>query len=320
MSKRKAPPRAAKKDPWSAEQLLTSENSKLIDIDLHGKLAGFFSDPRHWAEVSDADKDYIRSLIPPNIELNDDGSIPTEFWKYNSEFRLDCRNLQEDLRNGRMDPEWQRQAHQAMKERAAGKFDNWKEKEFEEFWGQKQKVDWKVLAGDASQVKLEDMLKAGLFKVGDVWSFDHAFGRGDKGVRIQKDCKIVKIEGKTITFAIPPGTRRYARLLEQQSPAVLTDKEKDSEAAGPSVVPTAEGKEAEAVDPAVVSTDERKEAEGVAPSVAPTDQGKGPEAVAPSVIPTNEAEESEAQASSVVPTDEGNEPEAHASSVVPTDE
>ena len=77
-----------------------------------------------------------------------------------------------------------------MEERAAGKFDDWKEREFEEFWGQKQKVDWKALAGDASQVKLEEMLREGLFKVGDVWSFDHTFGKGEKGVKIQKDCKV----------------------------------------------------------------------------------------------------------------------------------
>ncbi|KAL8720023.1 MAG: hypothetical protein Q9181_007975 [Wetmoreana brouardii] len=217
MSKRKAPPRASKKDPWSLNELLTSEKSKLIDLDLHGKLAGFFSNLENWAEVPDEDKEFIRSLLPPYVELNDDGSIPTEFWKYNSEFRLDCRNLQEDLRTGRMDPEWQRQAHQAMEERAAGKFDDFKEREFEEFWGQKQKVDWAALAGDASKVKLDDMLTAGLFKEGDVWTFDHTFGRGAEAVRIWKDCKIVRIDGKKITLAIPPGTLRFARRLDNMA-------------------------------------------------------------------------------------------------------
>lgn len=155
-----------------------------------GKLSGFFSDPENWAQVSEEDKEYIRNLLPPNVELNDDGSIPLDFWKYNPEFRLDCRNLQEDLRAGRMDPEWQRQAQQAMEERAEGQFDNFKEREFEAFWGQKQKVDYSVLAGHASKVKFEDMLKAGLFKEGDIWTFDHTFGRGNNAVRIQKDCKV----------------------------------------------------------------------------------------------------------------------------------
>lgn len=89
-----------------------------------------------------------------------------------------------------MDPEWQRQAHQAMEERAAGDFDAFKEREFEEFWGQKQKVDSKFLAGDASKVRLDEMLTAGLFKEGDVWSFSHTFGRREDAVSIQKECRV----------------------------------------------------------------------------------------------------------------------------------
>ncbi|KAL8709022.1 MAG: hypothetical protein Q9225_007518 [Loekoesia sp. 1 TL-2023] len=215
--KRKAPPRAAKRDPHSLDELLTSSNSRLIDIDLHGKLASFFSDPQNWAQLSDTDKDFIRTLLPPHVELNDDGSIPTTFWKYNPEFRLDCRNLQEDLRSGRMDPEWQRQAAQAMEERAAGKFDDFKEREFEEFWGQKQKVAWDVLAGHASKVRLEELLKEGLFRVGDVWSFGHTWGSGEDAVRVEKDCKIVKIDGKSVTLAIPNGQLKFPRRLEDRN-------------------------------------------------------------------------------------------------------
>ncbi|KAL8916983.1 MAG: hypothetical protein Q9208_008238 [Pyrenodesmia sp. 3 TL-2023] len=217
--KRKAPARAAKKDPYSLEQLLTSSKSRLIDEDLHGKLVGFFSDPSNWAEVPDTDKEFIRSLLPPHVELNDDGSIPASFWKYNPEFRLDCRSLQEDLRSGRMDPVWQQQAAQAMEERAAGHFDDFKEKEFEEYWGQKQKVEWDVLAGHASKVRLEELLKEELFRVGDVWCFDHTFGRGGDAIRVEKECKIVSIDGKSITLAIPPGHLKYARRLERHTPS-----------------------------------------------------------------------------------------------------
>ncbi|KAL8707160.1 MAG: hypothetical protein Q9220_007772 [cf. Caloplaca sp. 1 TL-2023] len=214
MPKRKAPHRAAEKDPYSLGELLTSENSALIDIDLHGKLAAYFSSPSNWVEIPPADQDFIRSILPPNVELNDDGSIPTPFWKYNSEFRLNCRNLQEDLRAGRMDPEWQRQAHQAMEERAAGKFDASKEREFERYWGQKQKVDYNYLAGHASKVRLEELLRAGLFHEDDIWSFDHTFGRGESAVMIQKDCRIVKLTDKTVILAIPPGQHRFARRHE----------------------------------------------------------------------------------------------------------
>ncbi|KAL8848342.1 MAG: hypothetical protein Q9221_006645 [Calogaya cf. arnoldii] len=215
MAKRKAPSRASsKKDAYDLDHLLTSDKSKLIDIDLHGTLADFFSDPDNWSQISAEDKDFIRNLLPPYVELTDDGSIPNDFWKYNPEFRLDCRNLQEDLRAGRMDPEWQSQAHQAMEERATGAFDNFKEREFEQYWGQKQKVDWKYLAGDASKIKLEELLDAGLFKEGDIWSFDHTFGRGDEAVEIQKECKILKIDGKSVTFAIPPGQLKFARRFD----------------------------------------------------------------------------------------------------------
>lgn len=187
---------------------------------MQSKLAAFFSHPLNWDQVSDADKDYIRTLLPPHAELNDDGSIPAAFWKYNPEFRLDCRNLQDDLRAGRMDPEWQRQAAQAMEERAAGEFDNFKEKEFEEFWGQKQKVDWTALAGHASKVRLEELLKSGLFKVGDAWCFNHTFGRGSEAFRVEKECKVLSIERESITLAIPPGRLKFARRLAPDTSSI----------------------------------------------------------------------------------------------------
>ena len=231
MAKRKGPPRASKKDPYNLEHLLTSDKSKLIDIDLHGMLADFFSDSDNWSQVSAEDKEFVRSLLPPHVDLAADGSIPNDFWKYNPEFRLDCRNLQEDLRAGRMDPEWQLQAQQAMEDRATGAFDDFKEREFEEYWGQKQKVDWKYLAGDASKIKLEELLNAGLFRQDDVWSFDHTFGRGDEAVPIQKECKvdssqtpcvtttdyhkILSIGGNTVTLAIPPGQLKFPRRFGQ---------------------------------------------------------------------------------------------------------
>lgn len=121
-----------------------------------------------------------------------------------------------------MDPQWQRQAAQAMAERAAGDFDDFKEKEFEEYWGQKQKVDYNVLAGHASKVKLEDMLKEGIFKVGDSWTFDHNWGRGPDALRVEKECTIVKISSKSVTLAIPLGQLKFARRLSQGVP---TDKE-----------------------------------------------------------------------------------------------
>lgn len=65
-------------------------------------------------------------------------------------------------------------------ERADGKFDNWKEKEFEQFWGQKQKLHYASYAGEARQVKLETMVEHGLFCKGDIWTYARVFDVGQK--------------------------------------------------------------------------------------------------------------------------------------------
>ncbi|KAL8741599.1 MAG: hypothetical protein Q9190_005809 [Brigantiaea leucoxantha] len=100
-----------------------------------------------------------------------------------------------------------------MRERAEGKFDTWKEKEYEEHWGQKQRVGRKVLAGHASKVTLGELLAEQLFRVGDVWCFSHSFGRGEGNrVVVEKECKITALTSETITLAIPPAQLKFARL------------------------------------------------------------------------------------------------------------
>ena len=99
-----------------------------------------------------------------------------------------------------------------MKDRANGKFDNWKEKEFEEFWGQKQKLGNDALAGEASQVKLETLVDHGVFHKGDIWRYERAFNVTDEvgkksTLLIEKEVKVVDIVGSTLTFAIPTGQR-----------------------------------------------------------------------------------------------------------------
>ena len=57
---------------------------------------------------------------------------------------------------------------QAMEERARGDFDDYKEGEYEEFWGQKQKLHYQARAGEAQQVRLGELLNAGVLRVGQV--------------------------------------------------------------------------------------------------------------------------------------------------------
>lgn len=92
-----------------------------------------------------------------------------------------------DLQHGRYDPEWLHQAEEARKERENGDFDSFKDREFEEFWGQKQKMDMKSLAGESGRVKLGDLVDAGVILLGDVWRFTFVFGRGEGRVVIDKE-------------------------------------------------------------------------------------------------------------------------------------
>lgn len=110
--------------------------------------------------------------------------------RYNTDFRSGVRQYQLDLAGGRLDPGWLAEADAAMEERAEGKFDSWKEEQFEEFWGQKQKVDSKALAGQSSTVKLNRLIEANLCKVGDRWSYSRVFGQGKKKVLVEKDFKV----------------------------------------------------------------------------------------------------------------------------------
>jgi hypothetical protein len=132
-------------------------------------------------EPDPEDPDYT---IPP---------LPEEFVRYSNNWRDAVRQFQIDLQNGRYDPEWQLQAHQAMKERAAGKFDKFKEEQYEEFWGQKQKIDHGLIAGESSRVKLDTLVKHGIVQVGDVWKYSRTFGKGPDRVLIEKEVKVRNI-------------------------------------------------------------------------------------------------------------------------------
>jgi hypothetical protein len=136
-------------------------------------------------------------MLPPFIRENfpefpDDMPIPNimrQVMQSNNSFQADIRLFQEDLAAGRYDPKWLEDAQEAMEKRAQGHFDDWKERNREEFWGQKQKVDWTTLSGDSAQYTLVDLVKAGLFEVGDIWSMK----RGGQGVKVEKEAKVSRV-------------------------------------------------------------------------------------------------------------------------------
>ncbi|KAK2773574.1 hypothetical protein FQN53_004112 [Emmonsiellopsis sp. PD_33] len=215
---RRPPGRASKKNPWSEEQLTTSSKSRIIDVDLVKLLAN----PNAWTCLDENEKKEIISLLPDDIqrlvepsEPSDPNAIipplPDSFVRYSNNWRDAVRQFQLDLQSGKYDPEWQRQAAEAMEERAQGEFDRFKEEQFEEFWGQKQKLDHAVIAGESSKVKLETLVKEGVVRVGDVWKYSRVFGKSGVKVLVEKEARIIESNGNLLTFALPPGQRVFLR-------------------------------------------------------------------------------------------------------------
>ncbi|OJD17999.1 hypothetical protein AJ78_01956 [Emergomyces pasteurianus Ep9510] len=243
---RRGPSRTSKKDPWSEEQLTTSTESRIIDIDLVKLLAS----PKAWNCLDEDEKKEIMALLPDDIQRHADPGpssehqedakkfvippLPASFVRYSNNWRDAVRQFQLDLQMGRYDPEWQRQAAKAMEERAQGKFDHFKEVQFEEFWGQKQKLNHDVIAGESSKVKLATLVQDGVVRVGDVWRYSRVFRKGNEKFLLEKEVRVgrflfvllirlatsllinercfpqvVDRDGSALTFAIPPGQRVF---------------------------------------------------------------------------------------------------------------
>lgn len=113
--------------------------------------------------------------------------------RYSNNWRDGIRQFQLDLENGRYDPEWLRQAEAARKQREEGAFDSFKEREFEQFWGQKQAFDKSSLAGESAKVKLSQLINDGVILLGDVWRFRYAYGKGEGSLRIDKEARVFMV-------------------------------------------------------------------------------------------------------------------------------
>ncbi|PYI25361.1 hypothetical protein BP00DRAFT_409705 [Aspergillus indologenus CBS 114.80] len=209
------PRRAAANKQWSEEHLLTSPKSRLVDLDL----VKLLRHPEAWSCLEESEKEEILKLLPDNAHPNPyppagdpEAKIPPppeSFLRYSNNWRDGIRQFQLDLQHGRYHPEWQRQAEKAVEERAAGKFDRFKEEEFEEFWGQKQKVDRSLVAGQSSQVKLKMLTDNGVIREGDVLTYSRVFSVSNQKILVEKEARIVNIEGADLTVAVPSGQRVF---------------------------------------------------------------------------------------------------------------
>jgi hypothetical protein len=102
-----------------------------------------------WTSLSAEQQSTLVSMLPQDTtnqallakisagELED--TRPSAFTLANNCFRTDVAKFQEDLKNGHLAKTWQTAAEQAVVERAAGEYDEWKAAEAESWWGQKGK-------------------------------------------------------------------------------------------------------------------------------------------------------------------------------------
>lgn len=123
---------------WDPEYLVTNPKSKLAGTNLLSILTGDAA----WDVLNESEQAVLYSMLPAtptNAALAALNPLPRpdDLSKRNTAFVTDIRKFQEDLEAGFYDPRWQEAAAEAMELRAAGAFDEWKEKETEAFWGQK---------------------------------------------------------------------------------------------------------------------------------------------------------------------------------------
>ncbi|KAK7539945.1 Asx homology domain-containing protein [Phyllosticta citribraziliensis] len=199
---------------WTPDYLLQDSKSRLGKVNV----TAILKDPRAWESLSKEQQSQLISLLP-NAPVIDPGNtqedslpnIPQQMLTQNSALLSDIAMFGEDLREGRLDPDWQRDGQIAMEMRARGDFDEWKVQEMEAFWGQKQKLQYDVLAGESSKIKLEELVREGTVQVGDVWLYKRVFGRGKRSFSMEKEATVVAItDDHKLVFRFPPGTAKFS--------------------------------------------------------------------------------------------------------------
>ena len=173
-----------------------------------------------WDALDRAEQVQLIRLLPGyhDLEWPEDQPVPNmpgAEMKNNSTLKGACSRFQDDLADGRYTDTWLQKAQNAMKQRIKGTFDDWKEREKEAFWGQKQKVNWDALAGDSSKYKLSDLVKAGLFERDDIWRFEITRGTSKRTgqAKMVKEALITAVDTDTgtLTFKFPPGQHETAK-------------------------------------------------------------------------------------------------------------
>jgi hypothetical protein len=145
VTKPKAAPRTTGSKVFDPKYITTDSRSRLVKTDIYHLLM----EESAWACLSGEQQTRLISMLPPTAanqallaSLSGDSAAvqrPKELSLGFEPFRSDVSAYKRDLANGQYGKAWLSQAEQAVKDRAAGKFDAWKAEETEEWWGQKMK-------------------------------------------------------------------------------------------------------------------------------------------------------------------------------------
>lgn len=106
-------------------------------------------------------------------------------------------HVEADIAEGKYTPANQAAIVEARKRSEAGEFNEFKDNKFEQFWGQKQRVNYEAVAGDTREVKITTLAKHQVLRVGDVFSLRRTFGK-TKGIGKTKGAGKTKGGGVTV--------------------------------------------------------------------------------------------------------------------------
>ncbi|KFZ23796.1 hypothetical protein V502_01753 [Pseudogymnoascus sp. VKM F-4520 (FW-2644)] len=207
-------PKKAKKDRkgiWSVENVLQNPKSPLVNANLKG----LFANPEAWNILDKETKAKLISMLPDSTHVLDevDGElrISENFLKFDQNWAHYLGRAQEDIVEGRNDPIWLEQAAAASEQRTDGEFDDWKDNEYEVFWGVKQKLQSNVLTGLSGSIKFDDLVTRELIKPGDIFLFRRTIGK----IFIEKEIKFIEVQGsgnrRVLRCSFPPGASKFSK-------------------------------------------------------------------------------------------------------------
>lgn len=141
--KKPAAPRKTASKVFDPVYITTNSTSRLGKADIYHMLL----EDAPWVCLTLAQKQILLDMLPKSQEnvvllskiVSGEAAAaerPREFSRNFNLFRTDVAKFVEDLKNGHLAKGWQAAAQQAVVERAAGLYDEWKAEEAELWWGQ----------------------------------------------------------------------------------------------------------------------------------------------------------------------------------------